>query len=177
MIRFLVWLSLAPALIFGQALNLDSLDRLKSRAAENVTISMDASLLRLASKFLSDDDPEEAEIRKLVAGLKRIVIRSFEFQREGEYFDADVDAIRNQLRDPTWKKVIEVHSKNENENADVFVRQEADRISAVALIMTEPKELTVIHIEGPIDIDGLAKLAGNFGIPEAVKKKVERKAK
>jgi hypothetical protein len=168
---------LAPALIFGQALNLDSLDKLKSRASENVSISMDSSLLRLASKFLSDDDPEEAEVRKLVAGLKRIVIRSFEFQREGEYLDADVDAIRNQLRDPAWKKVIEVHSRKDGESADVFLRQEADRITAVALIMAEPKELTVIHIEGPIDLDGLAKLAGNFGIPESVKKGVEKKTK
>ena len=177
MIRSLVWLLLAPALIFGQALNLDSLDKLKSRASENVSISMDSSLLRLASKFLSDDDPEEAEVRKLVAGLKRIVIRSFEFQREGEYLDADVDAIRNQLRDPAWKKVIEVHSGKDGESADVFLRQEADRITAVALIMAEPKELTVIHIEGPIDLDGLAKLAGNFGIPESVKKGVEKKTK
>ena len=172
------WLCLlAPALMLGQALNLESLDRLKSKASGNVTITLDASLLRIASKFLSDDDAEEAGVKKLVAGLKRILVRNFEFSHEGQYLDSDLDAVRNQLRDPAWNKVVEVRSKKDGENADVYVRQEGDRITGAAVIVGEPKELTVIHIEGPIDLDGIARLSGNFGIPDSVRKKVEKKTK
>ena len=177
MIR-VAWLCLlAPALILGQALNLGSLDRLKPKASGNVSITLDSSLLRIASRFLSDDDPEEAEVKKLVAGLKRILVRSFEFSRDGEYLESDLDAIRSQLRDPAWNKVIEVRSKKDGESADIYVRQDGDRITGAALIVGEPKELTVIHIEGPIDLDGIARLSGNFGIPESVRKKVEKKTK
>ena len=177
MIR-VAWLCLlAPALILGQALNLGSLDRLKPKASGNVSITLDSSLLRIASRFLSDDDPEEAEVKKLVVGLKRILVRSFEFSRDGEYLESDLDAIRSQLRDPAWNKVIEVRSKKDGESADIYVRQDGDRITGAALIVGEPKELTVIHIEGPIDLDGIARLSGNFGIPESVRKKVEKKTK
>jgi hypothetical protein len=38
-------------------------------------------------------------------------------------------------------------------------------------------ELTVVYIGGPIDMDGLSKLSGNFGIPDNIRNKVEKKAK
>jgi hypothetical protein len=47
----------------------------------------------------------------------------------------------------------------------------------VAIIAADRKELTVVHIDGPIDLDGLAKLSGNFGIPDDVRLKVERRRK
>lgn len=176
--RFTGWLLLlASGLTFGQALDLGRLEKLKAKASETVNITLDGSLLQLASRFLSNDDPDEAQVKKLVAGVKRIVVRSFEFTHTGEYLDSDVDAIRSQLHDPNWKKVVEFRSKADGESADIYLRYDADHITGATLISAEPKELTIVHVEGPIDVDGLAKLAGNFGIPDSVRKKVERKSK
>jgi hypothetical protein len=170
-------LLLAPALAFPQALKLDSLDKLSAQASNTVKVTLEGSLLRLAARFMSSDDPEEAQVKELVKGLKGIYVRSFEFSKPGQYSDSDVEAIRSQLRGSSWKPIVEVHSKNDGDNADVFVKEDGDHFAGVAIIAAEPKELTVVHIDGLIDLDGLAKLSGNFGIPDDVRGKVERKRK
>ena len=53
-------------------------------------------MLRLAARFISDKDTDTANVRKLIAGLDGIYVRSFKFAREGEYNMADVDALRAQ---------------------------------------------------------------------------------
>ncbi|HEV3116322.1 MAG TPA: DUF4252 domain-containing protein [Gemmataceae bacterium] len=170
-------LLLAPALAFAQPLKLDSLDRLSAQASNTVKVTLEGGLLRLAARFLSSDDPDQAQVKTLVKGLKGIYVRSFEFSKPGQYSDSDVEAIRNQLRGSNWMPIVEVHSKNDGDNADIFVKGDGDRFAGVAIIAADPKELTVVHIDGPIDLDGLAKLSGNFGIPDDVRLKVERRRK
>ena len=81
-----------------------SLDRLADKASEVVDVTMDSSMLQMASKFLSDKDADEAKAKKLVGGLKGIYVKSFEFDKPGEYDMADVEAIRSQLRAPGWSR-------------------------------------------------------------------------
>ena len=61
----LLALALGPALAFPQALKLDSLDQLAAQASNSVKVTLEGSLLRLATRFLSSDDPEEARGRLL----------------------------------------------------------------------------------------------------------------
>jgi hypothetical protein len=174
--RFLICaFVLAPVLAFPQAVKMEALDKLAAKASESVNVSLDGQLLQLASKFLSTSDPDQANIRKIVAGLRGVYVRNFEFTNKGEYKEADLEPIRSQLRDSKWKHVVEVRGKEQN--ADVCVRQENDKISGLAVVVAEPLELTVIYIDGPIDLDGLSKLEGNFGIPEDIRNKVEKKSK
>ncbi len=175
--RFLsCWLVFGLALASGQALKLDSLDKLASKASDTVKVTLNGQILKLAARFLSNDDPEELQIKDLVKNLKGIYVRSFQFSKPGQYADSDVDAIRSQLRDGNWTAIVEVHGKNED-NADIFVKGDGDQFMGVAILAAEPKELTVVHIDGPIDIEGLRKLSGNFGIPDSIRNKVERKSK
>ena len=171
--RIIVLLALAPVLGCAQTVKLDVLDKLSEKASETVTVSLDANLLKLASKFLSNDDPDQAAVRKLVANLRGVYVRNFQFDKAGDYLSSDLDPIRAQLRDPKWKKIVEVRSRNEN--ADVMLRQEDENtISGLAVLVTEPTELTVVYIDGPVDLEGLSKLSGNFGIPEDLGPKLEK---
>ena len=175
-----LFLFLIAAPLFAQPLKLDGLDKLASRASGTVKVSLDGNLLHLAARFLSSDDPEEAQIKALVKGLKGIYVRNFEFSSNGQYQDSDLDAIRKQLQDSNWKPIVEIRKTNDIDNTDVYVKDLGDRFGGVAIVSAEPRELTVVHIDGVIDLDGLAKLSGNFGIPEDVRgkiDKVERKKK
>jgi len=67
-----------------------NLDRLAARATESVDVTLDASTLELASKFLSKDDPDQAQVKNLVSKLKGVYVRSFEFDKEGQYSLNDV---------------------------------------------------------------------------------------
>jgi hypothetical protein len=48
----------------------------------------------------------------------------------------------------------------------VYLRTEGSKIGGLAILVTEPKELTIVSIEGSIDPDQLNELGGHFGIPK-----------
>jgi hypothetical protein len=144
-------------------------DKLAARAVNTVDVKLDGAMLRLASKFMSDDG-DEAQVKKLVAGLKGIYVKSFEFKNPGEYSEADIAAFRAQLHAPEWQRMVNVQSKEEGENVEVYLKTEGDKTEGLAIIAAEPKELTLVNIEGPIDLDTLSNLGGHFGIPEVEKK-------
>jgi hypothetical protein len=174
-IVFLMLGCAVAALGWQSPLRLEHLDRLSEKASESVNITLDAPMLKLAGAVLDlDDDEDAADIKKLVEGLTGVYVRNFEFTNSGEYTLADIDAIRGQLRDPGWKKIVEVRSKVDGD-ADIYIKAESPKINGLVLICAEPKELTIVSIEGTIDLAGLKKLGGNFGIPKSIKRLDEKK--
>jgi hypothetical protein len=141
------------------------LEHLAAKASDTVDLSLNGSTLQFAAKFLDSDDPDEAKVKKLIASIDGIYIQSFEFKHEGAYLPADVDSVRNQLKAPEWSRIVGVTSAEEGENAEVYLRTENKKITGVALIFSGPKELTVVNIVGPVDLDSLAELSGHFGLP------------
>src|ERR1700681_661870 len=122
-IALIAWIALAP--LGALELKLPaSLDRLAAEASEVVDVTMDASLLQLASRFLSDKNADDAQVKKLIGGLKGIYVRSFEFEKAGEYQDSDIDAVRAQLRAPAWSRIVGVRSRKSGENSEVYVKTE-----------------------------------------------------
>ena len=169
-----ILLFLLAGTVWAQSLDLKALDKLSAKATDSVDVKLDGTLLQLAARLLSNDDSDEAKIKKLVAGLTGVYVKSFEFALKGQYFDADLDGIRAQLAAPPWSKVVSVKSSKDGDNTDIYLRVGAkDRIGGLAIISAEPKELTVVHIVGTISVDDLRDLAGNFGIPEKLKKELK----
>lgn len=140
-------------------------EKLSARAKETVEVNMDGPMLRWASKFLSAEDPEEQKAAKLVQNLRGIYVRSYEFDKEDSYSSAEVESLRSQFRSPTWSRVVGVRSEREGDNVDVFFKLENEKMAGIVVIAAEPKELTFVNIVGPIEVDQLADLGGEFGIP------------
>jgi len=168
--KFIVVLTLAivtavPA--SAQKLNLD-FPGLADKADEVVDVTLDASMLRLASKFLSGDSDERA-IRDMISGLRGIYVRSYEFAKEGEYDRNLVDRVKSQLG-ASWKPLVTVRSKTK-ENVNIFANMSGENVTGLVIISAEPREFTVVNIDGPIDIERLSSLEGQFGIPEISKEK------
>lgn len=147
-------------------LQLTTLDRLEPRAEQTLNITMDGKVLQLALRFLSDKKPNEAKIKEAVAGIRGIYVKRFEFDQDNVFSAADVEPIRSQLRSPLWAQLVEVRSKKEGQNIDVFTMIDGGRINGVAIIALDRRQVTVVNIVGPVDVDKLAELRGNFGIPD-----------
>lgn len=150
----------------GAKLQLDNLEHLANKAAETVDVSLDSQMLQVASKFLNSNKPDEAAIKQLIAGLKGVYVRVFQFERAGEYGPNDIDPLRAQLRGPGWARIVGIRSKRDGENVEVFTWLEGGNISGLAIVAAEPTELVVVNIIGPIDIEKLSQLEGKFGIPQ-----------
>jgi hypothetical protein len=169
--KFITTLSLTLAIaipVSAQRVNLD-FPALAEKAEEVVDVTLDASMLRLAAKFLSGHDKDERAVREMINGLEGIYVRSYEFAHEGEYDRGLADKIRSQLG-PTWKPLVTVRSKTK-ENVNIMADMHGDKITGLVIIAAEPREFTIVHIHGPIDIDRLADLSGQFGIPEITKER------
>ncbi len=142
-----------------------SIERLAEKASEVVDVTMDSSMLQLASRFLSDKDADSAKLKRMIGGLKGIYVRSFEFEKPGEYRPSDVDALRSQVQMPAWSRIVGVRSRK-GENADIYLKTEGGQITGLLIIAAEPKELTIVRISGAIRPEDLQELGGHFGIPK-----------
>lgn len=151
---------------FGQALDLKNLDKLSDKANDVTDVTLDGALLKLGSKFLSADDPDQAKVKKLVAEIKGIYVRTYEFDHEGEYTDADLAPIRSQLRTPGWSRIVGVRSKKEHDNAEIYLKTGGPDGGGLAIVCANPKELVVVNIVGKIDLEELSELGGNLGVPK-----------
>lgn len=149
-----------------------NLDKLAERATETVDVTLDSSLLQLASKFLSDGDADEAKAKRIVSRLRGVFVRSFQFDKDGQYSMADVEALRAQLKTPQWTRIVGAHS-SKGENSEVYIQRKGDQIEGLFVIASEPRELTIVHIDGSINPEEFAELQGHMGIPHIVKDKAK----
>ena len=142
------------------------IERLADKAVNTVNVTIEGALLRLAGTVLSSADPEQRVAKNLISSLKGIYVRSFEFAGPGQYSVADVESLRSQMKVPAWSRVAGVRNTRDGEDVDVFLKMEKDRITGVVVIAAQARQLTVVNIVGPIDLEQLASLGGQFGIPK-----------
>ena len=141
------------------------LEKLAAKASETTEVTLTGRMLQLAAKFMNDEG--DAEAREMVKKLKGIYVRSFQFDKSGEYSEADVESVRSQLKPPFWEKVVGVRSKRDGENAEIYFKTDSNstQIAGLFIIAADPKELTIVHIDGPLDPSELDKIGGDFGVP------------
>jgi hypothetical protein len=163
----LVLLGSLGSLLWAQQFKFN-LDHLAGKSSDVVDISLNGPMLQFAAKFLDSKDPDQATVKKLINGLEGIYVKSFQFKNAGAWSPSDLEGVRNQLKAPEWSKMVGYTSSEEGETAEIFVRMEEKKITGVAILVSEPKELTVVNIAGPVDLDSLSTLGGNFGIPKLV---------
>jgi Domain of unknown function (DUF4252) len=169
-IRTLTLGAALAATVWGQQFKFN-LEHLASKASDSVDVSLDSSLLQFAAKFFDGKDPDETKVKKLLTGITGIYVKSFEFQKEGGYLPADLDKVRAQLKAPEWSRIVGIKSSGESENIEVWVRNENGKVSGVAILASEPRQLTVANLVGNVDLDSLADLGGHFGLPSVPKTK------
>jgi hypothetical protein len=169
-------LALAIALLCGAfaasaqnpKLELNNLEKLNSKASEVNDVTLEGPMLELAGKFMEyDHDPEAAQLKEILKGIKGIYVKNFEFDEADQYSQADVEAIRAQLSGPGWNRIVESSNRRSHERDEIYIMKQGDAIAGMAVLVAETRELTVVNIVGPIDIEKLSQLEGHFGIPHA----------
>jgi hypothetical protein len=147
-------------------LEINQLDRLFPKAVQTVDVRVESALLMVAAKFLKKDNPDEAMAKELLSALKGVYVKGVEFDKEGEFTEADLESIRTQLRAPGWDRIVGVRSKRAGENAEVYLMLEGGVITGVSVLVFDTRQLYVVNIVGPIDPEKIGQLRGRFGIPK-----------
>ena len=152
----LILISMAP--LGAQQIKFpESFDKLAAKAKETVNVSLDGSMLQLAGNFLSGKNEGEAAAKKVAGEIKGIYVRSFEFEKEGEYSDADIAPIRAQLTAANgWSTLVNITEPGER--VEIYAKKEADRVVAMTVMTSERRELTVVYVDGPINLSQIGEL-------------------
>jgi hypothetical protein len=155
---------LVPAIACPQdaKLKLPEFKSLAGKATESVNISLSPWLLRMAGAFVDEKDADSAATKHLLAGIKSIEIRSYQFAADFVYSAADIDGVRSQLAGPGWNQLMQVHHRDKNEDVDMYVLIENNVTKGFALIASQPREFTIINIVGSISVDDLPKLESSL---------------
>ena len=139
---------------------------LRSKATETVDVDVGGFLLGLARMVTRNEADQDPALRVL-RDIKSVKVRSYTFDSDEGYSRADVEAARKQLKGPEWNALVQVHKRDAQEDVDVYVCiEDSGKTCGLAVIATQPREFTVVSIVGSIDIDRLADLEGEFGIPK-----------
>ncbi|HEX3912664.1 MAG TPA: DUF4252 domain-containing protein [Steroidobacteraceae bacterium] len=167
-----VWLALACLLLPGVGgaqdgkLKLPEFRSLADKATESVNISLSPWLLHMAGAFISDKDEDSIATKHMLAGIKSIQVRSYEFAADNAYSASDIEAVKNQLSAPGWNQIMQVHHREKSEAVDMYVLIENNETKGFALIAREPREFTIINIVGSIGIEDLPKLQSHLHLPK-----------
>jgi Domain of unknown function (DUF4252) len=171
--RFVILLSALlalPALALAAdpgRLQLPDLTALSRKASQSVDISLDPSLLGLASGVIDNDSSGNGPaVHDLIKGIRGIYVRSYTFDRPGEYSKADVTAVQAQLLAPGWVPIVSTHDLKQGSNVDIYLLRNGARTEGLAILAAEPRQLTIVNIVGSIDLAKLAQLQGQFGVPK-----------
>jgi hypothetical protein len=171
----LILIALASPVTAQQGFDFKSLDKLDSLTNKKTKVTLDGDMLRLAANFLGSDkdDTDAAALKSLVSNLKGVYVRTYEFDKDGQYNPADIEPLRAYLKQQQWSKIVE--SQDDKELSEVYVQAlPNDRFGGVAIVSTEPRELTIVYINGTMNVNDLARLSGNLGIPDIDLKSVKK---
>ncbi len=172
--RFVIALLLVlpAAALHAQRLQIDIPASVAAKAAETVDVTLDGAMLRLAAKFLGNSGDERVA-RDMIEKLEGIYVKSYEFDESGEYDRSILDKVRAQLG-PSWKRLVQVKSRD-RENTEIYVdMRPGDKVAGLLVLSAEPRELTIVNLVGPVDVERLADLEGHFGIPRHHDSKKEK---
>lgn len=142
--------------LFGQKLELN-LGQLKAKAKAANEVSLDGAALDAAVKMgleatqkgAADNKGGGEQVRKLLAGVKGIYVRNYEFAKEGAYTDADVDSIVSQVQGkPDWSQIVSV--KEEKERTEIYLMSHGDQVEGLLILSAEPAELTLVNVVGSV---------------------------
>jgi hypothetical protein len=156
-----------PAASFGRPpeFRVPEFTHLRAKATETVDVDVGGLLLGLA-RWVTREEREHDPHLQILDDIDSVKVRSYKFDSDDAYTKADVDSLRSQLKGPEWNAMVQMHKRDAQEDVDVFICMDGNKTCGLAVIATQPRELTVVHIAGRIDIDRLSQLEGEFGIPK-----------
>lgn len=140
------------------------LDKLGANAKNKTKITISPEMMKLASGMLGNDKETES-VKKLVANVNTMTVRSYEYAEKGQYNDADLAPLRDYLKRQKWSQMVD--SEEDGEHSEIYLQpQGPGKVGGMAIIAAEKKEVTVVFISGSLGIDDLSKLSGQMGIPD-----------
>ena len=135
----------------------------QENASSKSELTFDHSMLVFASKLEPDND----ELRRVIAGVSGVSIHRLHFLGAGAYDQGILGSVDEEYRLAGWKHLTYNRGSGRNAGAtNLWVRMENNAISNVAILVASAKEINFVVVSGSISPLDLSHLGGHFGIPK-----------
>jgi hypothetical protein len=139
------------------------LESLRHLASSKTEFTLDHSMLVFASKL----DPENEDLRRVIAGVSGVSVHSFHFPEPWMYDPEALSSVREEYHAAGWKQLVNNHEKNGGPGmTNVWIRFENNAVSSVAILVARATEVNLVAVSGSISPLDLSHLGGHFGIPK-----------
>jgi hypothetical protein len=138
---------------------------LAARASNVTEVTLGKNMLGFAARFMDGKGKDEEAAKHLIEGLDGIYVRSYEFEKEGQYSGVDVDKLRSYFEaGGEWSSIVRARDKKSGESTDVMMKMVNGQPHGLFVLDAEPKELSIVLILGPVKMEDLSKLSGIGGL-------------
>jgi hypothetical protein len=140
----------------------DGIAALGQGASSRTEFTLDHSMLVLASKL----DANDADLRRVIAGVNGVSVHSFRFPVEVALDPALLDSIGQQYREAGWQHLVSKHKNDSGTQTDLWVRLDQSAIRDVAVLLVGARHVDFVSATGSVTPLDLLHLSGHFGIPK-----------
>jgi Sec-independent protein translocase protein TatA len=137
---------------------------LAARASDVTEVTLGKNMLAFAAKFMHGKDDDEAATRHLIEGLDGIYVRDYSFDKDNQYSPDDIESLRKYFETSEWSPIVHTRERKSGESTDVLVKLVNGENKGMFILDAEPRELSIVLILGPINIDELGHLHGIGGL-------------
>ena len=139
------------------------IEGLRQSASSKTEFTLDHSMLVFASKL----DPDNEDLRRVIAGVSGLSVHSYHFPRPWMYDPDALGSVKEEYHAAGWKQLMNNREKDGGPGVtDLWIRFENNAISNVAILVARSSEVNFIVVSGSISPLDLSHLGGHFGIPK-----------
>jgi hypothetical protein len=139
------------------------MEALRQSASSKTEFTLDHSMLVFASKL----DPDNEDLRRVIAGVNGVSVHSYHFSGRWMYDPAALSSVREEYHAAGWKQLMNNHEKDGGAGvSNLWIRLENNAISDIAILVARANEVDFIVVSGSISPLDLSHLGGHFGIPK-----------
>lgn len=140
-----------------------AIEALRQAASSKTEFTLDHDMLVFASKM----DPDNEDLRRVIAGVNAVSVHSYHFPKPWMYDPEALSSVKEEYHAAGWKQLMNNRDKNGGPGvSDLWVRLENNAISNVAILLARSTEVNFIVVSGSISPLDLSHLGGHFGIPK-----------
>ena len=150
---------------------------LSARATNVTEVTLGKNMLNFAAKYMNGKDKDDAAAQQLIQNLDGIYVRDYEFDKPGDYSIDDLDQLRKSFEGPEWSTIVSDREKKTGETTYVMIKTVNGQSQGLFVFSAEPKELSLVLILGPINMDQLGELKGLGGLSSLGDVNVKTKVK
>jgi len=138
-------------------------EALRESASSKTEFTLDHTMLVFASKL----DPDNEDLRRVIAGVSGLSVHSYHFPGAWMYDPAALSSVKKEYHQAGWTQLVNSHEKGGGPGVtDLWIHLENNAVSDVAILVARPDDVNFIVVSGSISPLDLFHLGGHFGIPK-----------